>query len=86
MSERNQIEMQTLTALAYLNSAVLYVVDASTGAEFTRQQLALFRALAPFLENKPVAVLLNKMDSWRPDELTAEELELLQQFSPNFPL
>lgn len=77
MGERNQIEMQTLTALAYLNSAILYIVDASNGPEFIRAQLSLFKSLTPFLENKPVAVLLNKMDQWNPDELTAEELELL---------
>lgn len=38
------------------------------------------------MENKPVAILLNKMDAWSPEELTDEELNLLQQFSPSFPL
>uniref|UniRef100_A0AAY4ABE0 Nucleolar GTP-binding protein 1 n=1 Tax=Denticeps clupeoides TaxID=299321 RepID=A0AAY4ABE0_9TELE len=55
LEERNTIEMQAITALAHLRSAVLYVMDASEQCGHTlEQQLALFNNIRPLFANKKI--------------------------------
>uniref|UniRef100_A0A8C8MJM4 Nucleolar GTP-binding protein 1 n=1 Tax=Oncorhynchus tshawytscha TaxID=74940 RepID=A0A8C8MJM4_ONCTS len=53
LEERNTIEMQAITALAHLRSAVLYVMDVSEQCGQTlEQQLELFNNIRPLFANK----------------------------------
>lgn len=60
LEERNTIEMQAITALAHLRSAVLYVMDVSEQCGHTlQQQLELFNNIRPLFANK-VCILQKK--------------------------
>ena len=79
LEERNTIEMQSVTALAHLRAVVLYVVDLSEQCGFTiKQQAALFDSIKPLFVNKPLVVALNKSDVRRPEQLPADDLELVR--------
>ena len=78
LEERNTIEMQAITALAHLRSAILYVMDISEQCGHTiEQQVELFENIKPLFANKPLVVALNKIDIIRPDELREEAKVLL---------
>ena len=54
---------QSITALAHLRCAVLYIVDISEQCGFTiAQQAALFHSIKPLFSNKPVLIVANKTD------------------------
>ncbi|XP_032222228.2 GTP-binding protein 4 isoform X2 [Nematostella vectensis] len=81
LEERNTIEMQAITALAHLRSAVLYVTDISEQCGHTlEQQVELFNNIKPLFSNKPLIVVLNKIDVIRPEDLSEERKELLKGF------
>ncbi|XP_031551767.1 nucleolar GTP-binding protein 1-like [Actinia tenebrosa] len=81
LEERNTIEMQAITALAHLRSAVLYVVDISEQCGHTlHEQLELFNNIKPLFANKPLIVVINKIDIVRPDEVSDEKKEVLNAF------
>ena len=74
LEERNTIEMQSITALAHLHCAVLYVVDISEQCGFSiEQQVALFTSIRPLFHNKPLLVAVNKIDARSRKDLTAAE-------------
>eukprot|EP00197_Chlamydomonas_leiostraca_P002622 CAMPEP_0202858348 /NCGR_PEP_ID=MMETSP1391-20130828/924_1 /ASSEMBLY_ACC=CAM_ASM_000867 /TAXON_ID=1034604 /ORGANISM="Chlamydomonas leiostraca, Strain SAG 11-49" /LENGTH=682 /DNA_ID=CAMNT_0049537261 /DNA_START=94 /DNA_END=2142 /DNA_ORIENTATION=- len=74
LEERNTIEMQSITALAHLRAACLYLVDVSEQCGYTiAQQAALFHSIKPLFANKPILIVVNKIDSRRLEELSAEE-------------
>ncbi len=78
LEERNTIEMQSITALAHLRAAVLYVVDISEQCGFTlEQQATLFHSISPLFANKPVMIVMNKIDAKSIDDLSPEQRELL---------
>lgn len=73
LEERNTIEMQAITALAHLRSAVLYMIDISEQCGYTFEaQLSLFASIRPLFAGKPLVVVLNKIDVRRPEELSPE--------------
>lgn len=79
LEERNTIEMQSVTALAHLRAAVLYLVDVSEQCGYTMaQQAALFHSVKPLFANKPVIVVANKVDARPLEALGEEERALLQ--------
>ena len=79
LEERNTIEMQSVTALAHLRAAVLYLVDVSEQCGYTlAQQAALFHSIKPLFANKPVIVVANKVDARPLAALGADEAALLQ--------
>lgn len=79
LEERNTIEMQSITALAHLRACVLFFIDISETCGYSiRQQVSLFESIRPLFANKPVSVVLNKIDLIRPDALDAEDKQLLQ--------
>lgn len=58
LENRNTIEMQAITALAHLRSAVLYVMDISEQCGHSlEEQLALFENIKPLFANKVFGVL-----------------------------
>ncbi|KAK4684231.1 nucleolar GTP-binding protein, partial [Tremellales sp. Uapishka_1] len=73
LEEMNTIEMQSITALAHLRSAVLYFMDLSEQCGFTVEaQCKLFHSIKPLFLNKPTLLVINKIDIVRLEDLTAE--------------
>jgi nucleolar GTP-binding protein len=70
LEDRNVIEMQAITALAHLRACVLYVMDISEQCGHTlAEQVALFESIKPLFANKPLLVVINKVDILKIDEL-----------------
>ncbi len=70
---------QSITALAHLRAAVLYIVDISEECGYTiAQQAALFDSIKPLFANKPVLIVANKVDRTPLDGLKAEDAAILQ--------
>jgi len=74
--------MQSITALAHLRAAVLYFVDISEQCGYTiNQQVALFNSIRPLFTNKPLLVVLNKIDVTPVDSIKPSDRELLDSIS-----
>lgn len=74
LEERNTIEMQSITALAHLRTAVLYILDVSEQCGYTiQQQATLFHSISPLFASKPLLVVANKVDATSWDSLSAED-------------
>jgi len=81
LEERNAIEWQSVTALAHLKAAVIYIVDISEECGTPiKTQIQLFSKIKPLFQNKPVFVMLNKIDIKPFDELTDENKTILNEF------
>ncbi|KAF1987516.1 P-loop containing nucleoside triphosphate hydrolase protein [Aulographum hederae CBS 113979] len=79
LEEMNTIEMQSITAIAHLRSAVLYFMDLSEQCGYSLSaQVALFHSIKPLFSNKLVFVVVNKIDVMRPEDLSEESQELIQ--------
>ena len=91
LEEMNTIEMQSITAIAHLRSAILYFMDLSEQCGYSvTAQIQLFHSIKPLFANKLVFVVINKIDIMKPEDLDAEtktkldsmlksgEVELLQ--------
>lgn len=80
LADRNTIEMQSITALAHLRAAVVYIIDISTTCGYSiAQQVELFNSIKPLFANKPLVIAINKIDLTSLDELTPEERALLEE-------
>jgi len=78
LEERNTIEMQSITALAHLRAAILYLIDISEQCGYSiKQQVDLFNSLKPLFANKPMIVVANKIDVVKLESLKAEDRALL---------
>lgn len=81
LESKGPIEMQAITAIAHLRSAILYFMDLSEQCGTSiKEQIALFKSLKPLFSNKIVFIVVNKIDILDPKELdaqTAEELNSL---------
>ena len=56
-------DAQSITALAHLRAAVLYILDVSEQCGHSlQQQAALFHSIKPLFANKPLLVVANKTD------------------------
>jgi len=81
LEDRNTIEMQAITALAHLRAAILYVMDLSETCGYTlEEQLNLFNNIKVLFTNKPLLIVLNKIDIKRLDELSEEKKAVFEQF------
>jgi len=79
LEDRNTIEMQAITALAHLRSAVLYFLDPSEQCGNTlEQQKSLFDSIRPLFNNKPLVVVSNKMDVLKRSVFTPEKEEIFK--------
>lgn len=73
LEEMNTIEMQSITAIAHLRSAILYFMDLSEQCGYTVQaQIQLFKSIKPLFSNKLVFLVVNKIDVTRPEDLSPE--------------
>lgn len=80
LEERNTIEMQSITALAHLHAAILYVIDVSSECGYSvAQQVALYDSIRPLFVNKPLIFVLNKIDVRKVSELSAEDRALIDR-------
>ncbi|KAI9877350.1 MAG: Nucleolar GTP-binding protein 1 [Pleopsidium flavum] len=79
LEEMNTIEMQSITAIAHLRSAILYFMDLSEQCGYSvTAQIQLFKSIKPLFANKLVFVVINKIDVMRPEDLDSETQEQLQ--------
>uniref|UniRef100_H2ZGE9 GTP-binding protein 4 n=1 Tax=Ciona savignyi TaxID=51511 RepID=H2ZGE9_CIOSA len=79
LENRNTIEMLSVTALAHLRSAVVYVMDISEQCgESLESQLSLFNNIRPLFNNKPLFVMANKIDVLSKDDLSDEHKKLFE--------
>ena len=70
LEEMNTIEMQSITALAHIRSAILYFMDLSEQCGYSVEaQCKLFNSIKPLFLNKPVVLVINKIDIVRLSEL-----------------
>ena len=87
LEEMNTIEMQSITAIAHLRSAILYFMDLSEQCGYSvSAQIALFNSIKPLFANKLVCVVINKTDITKPEDLdpeTQQELENMVAQNPN---
>ena len=78
LEEMNTIEMQSITAIAHLRSAILYFMDLSEQCGYSVQaQIQLFHSIKPLFANKLVFVVINKIDITRPEDLDVETKAML---------
>ena len=78
LEEMNTIEMQSITAIAHLRSAILYFMDLSEQCGYSVQaQIQLFHSIKPLFANKLVFVVINKIDIMKPEDLDLETKQLL---------
>lgn len=81
LEEMNTIEMQSITALAHLRACVMYFMDLSEQCGFSLEaQIKLFQSIKPLFANKPVYVVINKIDVTRPEELDDARRAMLEAF------
>lgn len=79
LEEMNTIEMQSITAVAHLRSAILYFMDLSEQCGYSvTDQIKLFHSIKPLFANKIVYIVVNKIDVRRPEDLDPEEQQALQ--------
>jgi nucleolar GTP-binding protein len=79
LEEMNTIEMQSITAIAHLRSAILYFMDLSEQCGYTvTAQIQLFQSIKPLFANKLVFIVINKIDVMRPEDLDPEAQAQLQ--------
>lgn len=70
LEEMNTIEMQSITAIAHLRSAILYFMDLSEQCGYSvNAQIQLFHSIKPLFANKLVFVVINKIDIMKPEDL-----------------
>lgn len=78
LEEMNTIEMQSITAIAHLRSAILYFMDLSEQCGYSVQaQVQLFHSIKPLFANKLVFVVINKIDIMKPEDLDTETKAML---------
>jgi nucleolar GTP-binding protein len=81
LEERNTIEMQSITALAHLRSAIFYMVDFSEQCGYSiQQQLELYASIKPLFVKKPVFIVNNKIDVISFNQLPAETKQFITNF------
>ncbi|KAJ3315806.1 Nucleolar GTP-binding protein 1 [Boothiomyces sp. JEL0838] len=78
LEQRNTIEMQSVTALAHLRACVMFFIDVSEQCGYSiKEQVGLYNSIKPLFANKPVMVVVNKIDIKKPEDLDPEQQELL---------
>lgn len=82
LEERNTIEMQSITALAHLRAAILYLIDISEQCGYSiKAQVELFHSLKALFTGKPVIVVVNKIDLIRFENLDQANRDLIDSMA-----
>ncbi|KAI9164321.1 Nucleolar GTP-binding protein 1 [Blastocladiella emersonii ATCC 22665] len=78
LEDRNTIEMQSITALAHLKAAILFFIDLSGQCGYSiKEQVSLFHSIRPLFANKPVMLVVNKIDVRKYEDLEGDEKALI---------
>lgn len=89
LEDRNVIEMQAITALAHLRACVLYVMDISEQCGHTlAEQIHLYESIKPLFANKPLMVVINKVDIMKLNDLDDTRRDIMASIlnDPNVPV
>lgn len=82
LEERNTIEMQSVTALAHLRAAILFFIDISESCGYSiEQQCNLFKSLKPLFNNKPLLIVMTKVDIADPNGLALHHQKMIEEIS-----
>ena len=80
LEQRNTIEMQSITALAHLRACILFFIDLSEQCGYSiADQVKLYHSIKPLFANKPLMLVVNKIDVMKPDDLGPNEKKLLDE-------
>lgn len=80
LEQRNTIEMQSVTALAHLRACILFFIDLSEQCGYSvEEQISLFQSIKPLFANKPVMLVINKVDVKSRMELDPEQAALIDE-------
>ena len=80
LQDRNIIEMQSITALAHLRACILYIMDVSEQCGYSiEDQFKLFNDIKPLFANKPILVVVNKIDQRKIADLTPDQQALFEE-------
>lgn len=78
LEDRNVIEMQSITAMAHIKASILYFMDLSQECGYSIEaQVALFHSITPLFANKPVILVINKIDLRRYEDLDPNEKQMV---------
>lgn len=70
MGERNEIELQAITALKYLANVIIFMIDPSEACGWTfDQQVTLLNEVKKMFPLNPILIALNKIDITPPEQL-----------------
>ncbi|PRP87737.1 putative nucleolar GTP-binding protein 1-like [Planoprotostelium fungivorum] len=84
LDQRNTIEMQSITALAHLRAAVLFVIDISEQCGYSLEtQANLFHSIKPLFTNKPLLICANKIDVQRFEDLGDKAKKIINKMTNN---
>jgi nucleolar GTP-binding protein len=82
LDERNTIEMQAITALAHLQSIVLFFFDISEECGYSiEKQVALYNSVKPLFTNKPLMFVMTKTDLQPWETLDMEKKNLILEIA-----
>lgn len=82
LANRNTIELTAITALAHIQAAVMFFVDISEQCGFPiESQVALFHSIKVLFKNKPLVIVLNKVDIVKFADLPEEKQALLKSMT-----
>lgn len=80
--EMNNIEMQSIYAIAHLRSCVLYFMDLSEQCGFSiESQVKLFHSIKPLFANKSVLVVVNKTDIIKIKDLDTDKQDMIKSMT-----
>ncbi|CAO3662177.1 unnamed protein product [Rhizopus stolonifer] len=82
LEERNTIEMQSITAMAHLRSCIMYFMDLSEQCGYSvEDQVKLFHNIKPLFANKPIILVINKIDQAKPEDLPEEQKKWIEEIA-----
>ncbi|CAO3644251.1 unnamed protein product [Cunninghamella blakesleeana] len=82
LEERNTIEMQSITAMAHLRSCIMYFMDLSEQCGYSvEDQVKLFHSIKPLFANKPIVLVINKIDQAKPEDLPSEQRAWIEEIA-----
>ncbi|KAL6523773.1 hypothetical protein OROGR_017376 [Orobanche gracilis] len=80
LEDRNVIEMCSVTALAHLRAAVLFILDVSGSCGYTiAQQAALFHSIKSLFMDKPLIIVCNKTDLQPLEGISEDDMKLVME-------
>lgn len=82
LEDRNTIEMQSITAMAHLRSCIMYFMDLSEQCGYSvEDQVKLFHSIKPLFANKPICLVINKIDQAKPEDLPPEQKAWIEEIA-----